>query len=731
MQDLRNPYIVGKPVTTEQMFFGREDVFDFVRHNLTGEHRDNVLMLYGQRRTGKTSVLEQMSRHIERRYVCVLVSFHMFFRDEFLPQVLDAIGPDRHLLIMLDETVRLQEQVEAGNLSPDIFGYLRHVMQHSERVNFLFSLGSSVEEMRKEYALLFSVGIYKKISFLDRASAIGLITKPVASMYRYEPAAIERILELTSCHPYFVQLLCHTLFNAWQRESAPSITAAHVDGVVAEAMELGSPVLKYVWEDSSPAEKAVMAAVALGFANHRHGVTGAEVVRLWGELEVSLPATELHRGLRNLVERDVLAGTDEFTFTVEVQRRWIEAHELFDGLGWVKTEIESMIVEWQKLAEADARVSLSKVLKELTPLDADDTLTVSAAPRGPRWLAPDFLTVRMSIPTIVVGLILVFGVWVGNYLYNKPVDSLVAAETATATAVVPTTQGISPTDAVVSAAVQAQLTETSVANQAQLARIQATTQARFADSSTSTAIALRSASATETPVPATLAPLARASVAPRVACASTALARAGALDRVLGVDVSQYQRAVDWAQVAAKGFYFAFIRATDGAGVTDESFARNWQAAGEAGLLRTAYHYLRADPDGAAQAKYYLDALQKAGVGPCDLPPMLDFEAGDADIAVAWLQVVRQRYGTRPIVASGRYFRPFSEATQLVGYPLFYINYAAGTCDPAKQPTPPPFRSRYDFWGFTDSGALMGPTGGSFDEDCFIGTADELFALTQ
>ena len=52
-----NPYIAGSIVTGEEMFFGRQDVFSFVRRHLTGLHRDSPVVLYGQRRTGKTSVL--------------------------------------------------------------------------------------------------------------------------------------------------------------------------------------------------------------------------------------------------------------------------------------------------------------------------------------------------------------------------------------------------------------------------------------------------------------------------------------------------------------------------------------------------------------------------------------------------------------------------------------------------------------------------------------------------
>lgn len=67
MREFVNPYIAGNPVTSAEMFFGRADVFAFVRQALVGKHRDNVIILYGQRRTGKTSVLYQMSRHPRTR----------------------------------------------------------------------------------------------------------------------------------------------------------------------------------------------------------------------------------------------------------------------------------------------------------------------------------------------------------------------------------------------------------------------------------------------------------------------------------------------------------------------------------------------------------------------------------------------------------------------------------------------------------------------------------------
>lgn len=388
MDDPINPYIAGNPVTGEEMFFGRESVFAFVRQALTGRHRDNVIVLYGQRRTGKTSSLYQMRRHLDARYLCIFVDLHglalngidgflwdlantitralrreyqidlpplkrgdfqpearAHFENEFLPLVWNAIG-DRHILLMLDEVIRLQEQIEAGKLDKSVFEYLRHLMQHFDRLNFLFSLGSGLEEMEKEYAFLFSVGLYRKISFLTRDAATALITRPVKDYYKLEPSAVDRIFSITSGHPYFTQLLCHSLFNQWLPHRRPLIRVDDVNPVVNEVVERGLAVLKQVWDDSSPGEKAVLAAMSAAMGKRSHPIGLAEIDRAWAGLEVMIPENEKVRALRSLIARDVIIGEDKYQFAIELQRLWVQKYE---KLEWVKEEIAPSLSVWQPL----------------------------------------------------------------------------------------------------------------------------------------------------------------------------------------------------------------------------------------------------------------------------------------------------------------------------------------------------------------------------------------------
>jgi len=55
-----NPFIVGNPIRTETMFFGREDDFRYVRTKLEGANQGVVIVFCGERRVGKSSILYQV-----------------------------------------------------------------------------------------------------------------------------------------------------------------------------------------------------------------------------------------------------------------------------------------------------------------------------------------------------------------------------------------------------------------------------------------------------------------------------------------------------------------------------------------------------------------------------------------------------------------------------------------------------------------------------------------------
>jgi GH25 family lysozyme M1 (1,4-beta-N-acetylmuramidase) len=135
-----------------------------------------------------------------------------------------------------------------------------------------------------------------------------------------------------------------------------------------------------------------------------------------------------------------------------------------------------------------------------------------------------------------------------------------------------------------------------------------------------------------------------------------------------GIDLSHWNGAVDWSQVATAGYAFALLNATEGTSITDATYPLNRFGAGGVGVRVGAYHFAR--PTGSsdaavaasaiAQADYFLAYAQpKAG----DLLPVLDLEAtgglSSAQLTAwtqAWLEEVRARLGVAPVVYASPHF---------------------------------------------------------------------------
>jgi len=90
-----------------------------------------------------------------------------------------------------------------------------------------------------------------------------------------------------------------------------------------------------------------------------------------------------------------------------------------------------------------------------------------------------------------------------------------------------------------------------------------------------------------------------------------------------GVDASHHQGRIDWRAVAHDGVAFAYVKATEGATLTDPRFAANVAGARAAGLRVGAYHFFSLCARGKAQAASFLSAVP---VVHDALPPAVDLE---------------------------------------------------------------------------------------------------------
>jgi lysozyme len=177
---------------------------------------------------------------------------------------------------------------------------------------------------------------------------------------------------------------------------------------------------------------------------------------------------------------------------------------------------------------------------------------------------------------------------------------------------------------------------------------------------------------------------------------------------VWGLDVSHYQKRIDWEAVAhSPRFKFAYIKATEGSNWTDTQFQRNWRRARAAGLRVGAYHFFTFCRPGDEQARHFLSVLPRARRM---LPPVVDVEfvgncRSDPDAAAvrkslgAFLTAVERRLHRRPIiyaddVAQDRFLRGAD-----FHYPLWV---------PSRGAEPPASGDPWTFWQVDDKAAVPG-----------------------
>jgi GH25 family lysozyme M1 (1,4-beta-N-acetylmuramidase) len=206
--------------------------------------------------------------------------------------------------------------------------------------------------------------------------------------------------------------------------------------------------------------------------------------------------------------------------------------------------------------------------------------------------------------------------------------------------------------------------------------------------------------------------------------------------RTAGLDVSAFQGSVNWASVVAKGARFAYVKATEGTGYTNPSFAQQYNGSYQAGLIRGAYHFALPNvSDGPTQADYFVNHGGGWSPDGKTLPPMLDAEYnpygstcyGLSQAAMrSWLRAFSDRVHTR----TGRYPTVYTSTTwwtECTGNwpglgstnPLFIARYASSPG------TLPAGWAYWTFWQFADSGVFPG------DQDSFNGAADRLRVLAN
>ncbi len=180
----------------------------------------------------------------------------------------------------------------------------------------------------------------------------------------------------------------------------------------------------------------------------------------------------------------------------------------------------------------------------------------------------------------------------------------------------------------------------------------------------------------------------------------------GALE---GVDVSEYQGTIAWAQVAqTKAFAYASVG--DGITHSDPTFLTNYAGIKKVGMKAGAYLFFRPAQDPTQQANILVSQVLKAGLAPGDLVPMIDVEVSDGktgqEIAASLqtaVDVVKKALFVTPVIQTDApFWNDQIGSAAFASIPLWIAHWTVNC------PTLPLPWKDWAFWNYTGSGTVPG-----------------------
>ena len=372
-----NPYIAGNPVRGQAQFIGRADVLrDGLRALLNPS--TNAMVLFGQRRIGKTSVLLHIEQALQASHEFTPVYFDLqgtaalplaevlyqiaqkiaavikialpernqfdphgqFFQATFIPAAVQT-SQNQGLVLLLDEfdVLDTPQQDQAVNT---FFPYLREWMPVVKGMQFVFVIGRRPEDLSTNTLAAFKAILSRQVSLMAHDDCIAIIRQSEKNgSLTWHDDAVERVWYWTQGHPYFTQLLCSEIWETVLSEAEENVTMSvsveNVDAALEKALEQGANALQWIWNGLPPAERIVMAAMAEAKDEQ---ISQDELTDILNRSKVRLILRELELAPETLIKWDLLRPAEGgFRFAIPLLQHWVRREK---PLRRVKAELDSV-----------------------------------------------------------------------------------------------------------------------------------------------------------------------------------------------------------------------------------------------------------------------------------------------------------------------------------------------------------------------------------------------------
>lgn len=378
-------YAKGGPVHDRSMFKGRDELL----RRLVGVLNDptaatKCVALYGQKRTGKTSVLVHLKNELEWPTLTVLYSLGMqtvaFSVGSFLYELLTRLDreirtknragmkvprvkvPAREAMEKLpvpmfcEALETFHEECEVAGVGPvrivyllDEFTYLYTMIKKREVPEGFMKSWKALLQEQYFSAVLIGQDVMPqfidefpnelkttediRLDYLDDKYALDLIEEPIRvgganGETRYRKTAAQDVLELTAGSPFYIQLFCSRLVEYLNENKAPVATPSDIrrvlDALVSDELRLND-FDNLLSADNHSVDRVVKsdALLMLQQIAERTEVGGCTLF----EMQESLGSLPVDALLEDLERRRVLKEREGvYTVRVGLLREWLRAH---------------------------------------------------------------------------------------------------------------------------------------------------------------------------------------------------------------------------------------------------------------------------------------------------------------------------------------------------------------------------------------------------------------------
>jgi AAA+ ATPase superfamily predicted ATPase len=368
-KSITNPYIVGNPIKTEKMFYGREDDFEYIRRKLESGGRSYIIVLSGERRSGKTSILFQiLNGRLGADFIPILIDMQTmaglkneseFFEkfaletirnlDESLKQkkyVFDskdaspykiftallndihAVYPQKKILFLIDEYELIETKSDEGSLSPNFIPFLSGILESDLHISFIFTGSKTLQERGSSFwRNLFGKSLFRNVSFLSEQDTHRLITEPVKDEIEYDDSVLNTIYRLTSGQPFYTQIVGQNIVDFVNEHERNHITVEDLEQIVNEILENPLPQMIYFWNSLPQSQMLMLSLLAEILDDPETEIKPPEVLKqtkkkkLGLELDIQIVSSILE----SLFHKKYVAKSNNgYSFQIDLMRQWIK-----------------------------------------------------------------------------------------------------------------------------------------------------------------------------------------------------------------------------------------------------------------------------------------------------------------------------------------------------------------------------------------------------------------------